>query len=165
MNKYVLDTGFFVNARVYYSSVFGSFWEKLDEAVSNGSIHSVDEVRKEIEKYGGSQEHLLEWMRSHRHVFSIPQDENEERYIRDILTIESFQKSGEKQIRSGSFWADPFVIAKAKHINGAVVTSEISATSSSGKMHGSIKIPDVCEMLHIRCISSEEFMNEQNWQF
>ena len=66
---FILDAGFLIITRKYYREVFPSFWIKMDEASKNKSVYSVSEVRKEIENYGGEQEHLLSWINKHKNFF------------------------------------------------------------------------------------------------
>ena len=165
MKKYVLDTRFFINVRTHYPSIYVSFWEALNEAAENGSLCSVDEVKKEIEQYGGKQEHLLEWVKTHKHVFTKPQ-EDEQKHVARIFGLESFQILGKKQINSGAPWADPFIIAKAMQIDGTVVTEELPAKKDNkGKAQALMKIPDVCKEFGVPCVSIEQFMKDQGWQF
>ena len=165
MKKYVLDTTFFAH-RKYYSSIFTSFWEAMDEAAQNGSIHSVDEVKKELEAYEGEQENLFEWVRANKHIFTEPQDEIEQKYLAEILKLKKFRQYGERQTKAGHHWADPHVIAKAMRIDGTVVTEESFAKQDKkGKARGLMKIPDVCKKFDVPCISDEQFMKDQGWQF
>lgn len=56
--------------------------------------------------------------------------------------------------------ADPFVIATAEILQGAVVTGE--------KPRGNLevpKIPDVCDARKIRCIGFLEMLRELGWKF
>ena len=158
-NCYVMDTNFFVTCRSYYHENFPSFWEKMNEAVLVGKISSVKEVQKELENYRGEQDHLLDWIKRHKHIFTEPTIEELDK-IREILAIPKFQKLiNHKNIKLGWPAADPFLIAKAWTINGIVVTTE---TFASGEK--SPKIPDVCKHLGVKCMHTEEFVNKKGWQ-
>ncbi len=157
---YVLDTGFFVVARGYYPDTFPSFWEKLGDAVAENIVSSVREVKNEIEKYGGEQEHLLNWVKAHPAVFERP-DEEEQGRIREVMR--RFPGSlPEKKQAGGNPWADPFVIARAWRLGATVVTGEKSTGDTKGK---SIRIPDVCDELGVKHTSPEGFMRAQGWRF
>ena len=160
--RYVLDTGFFVHCRVYYPSVFPHFWEKMEDAVTNGTISSVKEVRNEIERYGGSQDELLDWIKTHKTIFSEPSPGEQDR-VREILAVPNFQTLvSKKNTYTGHPVADPFVIAKAWSIGGTVVTNEVSG---SAKTTPKIKIPDVCSHFSVPCINPEKFMAQEKWRF
>jgi hypothetical protein len=55
--------------------------------------------------------------------------------------------------------ADPFVIATAQVLGAVVVTGE-----KRGKLD-SPKIPDVCEIRNIRCITFLDMLRELGWKF
>ena len=165
---YILDTGFFVISRYYYPKTFEPFWKKMDEAVKLGSISSVREVKKELERYGGEQIHLLKWIGSHTQIFTKP-NSIEQSNIRKIFENHKFQNliTKDKMLEGGAF-ADPFVIAKAMVLpkSATVVTIEKPAKrDKKGKMQGAPKIPDICSYFKINCINPQEFMQQQNWRF
>ena len=158
--KYVLDTNFFVISKNYYPESFPSFWQKMEVAVSKEKISSVKEVRKELERYGGEQEYLLAWIKNHKNIFTEP-SENEQDLIRQILRVPDFQELIErKSLLRGYPSADPFLIAKASVTGGVVVTAEKFA--SKGKPP---KIPNVCKRFRVECVTPEEFMSRERWQF
>ena len=154
---YVMDTGFFVTCRSYYHENFPSFWNKMNEAVIVGKISSVKEVQKELENYGGEQEHLLNWIERHEHIFTDPTLEELDK-TREIFKIPKFLKIVKNQARMQEKpVAVPFVIAKAWETRATLVTEE------SRKKEG--KIPDVCEYFGVKCMNTEEFMKNEGWKF
>jgi len=167
---YVLDTGFFVDARKYYLSVFPSFWLKLNEAANENIISSADEVREEVKNYGSAQkrllaeqEHLLAWISNNKRIFGAP-GESEQEKLRQI--VRRFPEALEKSKNAhGGKWADPFVIARAWDLKATVVTGERSAKDKTGHVPSFIKIPDICDKLDVRCVNPEEFMRELGWSF
>lgn len=164
---YVLDTGFFIVTRDYYPDTFPTFWEKMNDAVRLGLISSVSEVRKELERYGGEQAHLINWVASHANIFTKP-NEVEQNHVRAIFGTNDFQNLLNKQaILEGRAIADPFVIAKSMMIgNSVVVTKENPAKrNTKGNIQGSPKIPDVCAHFNMKCILPSEFMRREKWQF
>ena len=90
---FILDTGFFVVARQYYSEVFPSFWVKMGEAVHKMSVYSVSEVKREIEEYGGKQKHLLRWVNQHKNLFPRPSD-REQLCLKKIFGEPKFREAG-----------------------------------------------------------------------
>ena len=154
---YVMDTNFFVTCRSYYHENFPSFWEKMNEAVLVGKISSVKEAKTELENYRGEQDHLLDWIKRHKHIFTEPTLEDLDK-IREILAIPKFQKLVKYQtLMQGKPVADPFVIAKAWETGAVVVTEE------HRKKEG--KIPDVCEYFGVKCMNTEGFMKNEGWKF
>ena len=158
--NYVLDTNFFVRSRFYYPDRFPSFWEKMDEGISDGIISSVKEVMKELERYEGRQEHLLKWIKSHGHIFTEPSADEQDK-IRQILGVPDFQQLvNSKNLLRGRPAADPFVIAKAWDTGAVVVTTETPASENQPP-----KIPNVCAHFEVDCITPEAFMEREGWQF
>ena len=166
--RYVIDTGFFIIARDFYMEIFPSFWEKLDVAAYNEDFSSVEEVRREIEEYGGKQEQLIAWIKEHKKLFTSPTIEEQEK-VREILAAkEGFHTllSKKQQMRPGPF-ADPFIIAKAIVTESVVVTRELpnTKTDRNGKIQGNYKIPNVCAHYGVDCITPEQFMHNEGWRF
>jgi hypothetical protein len=63
-----------------------------------------------------------------------------------------------KERLQGKPVADPFVIAKAKIVQGTVVTQELWKDNSA-------KLPNVCDHFNIPCIDLENFMEKEDWTF
>ncbi len=167
MKHYVLDTGFFSISRDYYPEAFPTLWEKMNESVDKDLISSVIEVKRELDRYGGEQEHLLGWAKDNKHIFTQPTTE-EQMNIRRIFEIPDFTKViNDKEILRGNPQADPFVIAKVMACeDGVVVTGEKHAkTNKNGKRDGAPKIPDICDYFKVECLSPRGFMKEVGWKF
>lgn len=164
--EYILDTGFFVISRSYYPDTFSSFWEKMDAAIIANQISSVSEVKAELERYGGEQTYLIDWLNKQRSIFTRPTPE-EQNNVREILAKKEFQSLIKKQSILGGYpAADPFVIAKAMTRGGAVVSKESPANRDrNGRIIHIPKIPDVCKNFSIPCFSPQEFMERMEWRF
>lgn len=153
---YVFDSSTLIDLfRYYYPSRFPSLWEKFAQAVATQNIISVREVRNEI---GQGEDRLAEWAKEQRDFFQSPEPE-ELRFVAQIFAVPHFQTLVRTQERlQGKPVADPFVIAKAKVLQGCVVTEEVF------KPHGS-RIPNVCRHFSISCLNLEGFMEQENWTF
>ena len=163
---YILDTGFLVLSRDYYPDTFSSFWMELEKLIVSQNISSVDEVKEEIENYGGEQEHLLEWISKHKGIFTKP-TLDEQLNVKKILHTNNFKNIlGRKRILKGEPFADPFLIAKAMTVGGTVVTRErLSTTDKKGNIQGAPRIPNICQHFSVPCMSPKEFMATQGWAF
>ncbi len=155
--SYVFDTSplsaLFKN---FYRRRFPSLWERFDDLVANGHIVSTREVSREIED--GATEDLRDWAAHHQDLFTVP-TAAEGTLVARIYAVPHFQQNIEQQkILKGGKNADAFVIAKAGVVHGTVVTMELL------KPHAA-KIPNICEHFSIPCLSLEEFMEEEGWQF
>lgn len=140
----------------YYRGRFPSLWEKFDGIVDEGRLLSTREVLNEIND--SSIEVLRDWAKDHGEIFATPTAE-EGAFVGKIFAIKHFQNNiGMKKLYKGGYNADPFVVAKAAVIKGAVITME-------GHTPNAAKIPNICERFDILCLSLEEFMEDEGWEF
>ena len=153
----VFDTNSFSVLGNYYPEQFPIFWETLDRAVADGKIISVKEVRTELDFYG-RHPHLSDWVKKHVQIFSSPRPA-EIQFVKAIFSIPHFQTLlSEKDRLAGHLCADPFVIAKAKFIDGCVVTEETLKPNAA-------KIPNVCERFEVDCTNLQGLMEREGWTF
>jgi hypothetical protein len=142
--------------RNYYRRPFRSLWERFDALVADGSIVSTREVLREIED--GSLASLLEWAKDNQHLFAMPVAA-EGAFIGRIYAVPHFQQNIEqRKLLKGGTHADAFVIAKAAVEGRAVVTVERIKPNA-------VKIPNICQHFGVPCLSLEEFMEEEGWEF
>jgi len=154
--KYIFDSDtLIIIFNYYYPEQFTSFWDNFNGFISKQIIISVREVRKELEKKG---DRLSDWAKNHKELFLQPNAE-ESSFITEIFKVRHFRILIQKkqQYIEGPA-ADPFIIAKAKVINGCVVTQEAHTENAA-------KIPNVCDHFGIDCINLEGFMERENWTF
>lgn len=142
--------------RNYYKNRFPSLWEQFDDVIEQGRVTSTREVLREIEDSAIST--LRNWCVDNKDIFTTP-DSNEGAFVSQIFSVPHFQQNIEqRKLYKGGRNADPFVIAKASTIKGTVVTLEEMKPNAA-------KIPNICAHFGIRCISLEEFMEEEEWMF
>jgi hypothetical protein len=142
--------------RNYYRSTFRGLWERFDRLVAGGRIVSTREALREIED--GGPDSLLEWAAQHHDLFTTPTAAEGE-FVARIYRVAHFQLNIEQQkLLKGGKNADPFVVAKAAVENRTVVTMETLRPNAA-------RIPNICEHFGIRCLSLEEFMQEEGWTF
>lgn len=140
----------------FYRNRFPSLWVRFDDLIANGQIVSTREVMREIED--GATESLRDWAAQHQELFATP-TAAEGAFVTQIYAIPHFQQNIEQQkILKGGRNADPFVVAKAAVEQGTVVTMELLRPNAA-------KIPNICSHFNIRCLSLEEFMEREGWQF
>ncbi|MBN2308189.1 MAG: DUF4411 family protein [Candidatus Hydrogenedentes bacterium] len=154
---YVFDTSSFRVVDHYFPDRFPSFWERFDEAVSDGIVVSVREVRNELDRQS-RRPHLEEWIGRNRSIFLQPSSEEMD-FVAQVFAIPHFQHLVKAEnLLKGMPVADPFVIASAKCRNGCVVTEE------SRREHAA-RIPNVCEHFGIDCTNVDGFMAREGWEF
>jgi hypothetical protein len=154
---YVFDTNVFITLGLYYPSRFPTIWERLNKLAQNGKLRSVREVRNELE-LGNASSHISEWIKANRNIFKIPTEE-EQRIVRDILGDNRFCGLVKREnILKGLPVADPFIIAAAKMHKGIVVTQENYRPNAA-------RIPTVCDVLNIKCINLEKFLEIEKLKY
>lgn len=152
---YIFDTSSFLELSHYYPKRFPTLWASFDKMVKAGKIISVKEAFNEI---NDSKPELFEWVQANKGIFCEPIEE-EALFIAKIFLVKNFQQAIEqKKVLRGGAFADPFVIAKAKIINGIVVTQEKLKPTAA-------KIPNICAHFSVQCMNLENFMEEQDWIF
>ena len=81
------------------------------------------EVRRELDAQV-HHIHLFDWVGDHGDIF-FPPNPAEMRFVSEIFSVQHFQMLVNAKTRLlGQPCADPFIIAKAKFIDGCVVTEE-----------------------------------------
>lgn len=142
--------------RNYYRARFPTLWQRFDRLVDDGQIVSTREALREIKD--GSLESLREWAMQNETLFTMP-TASEGGAAAKIYAVRHFQQNIEQQkILKGGKNADAFVIARAMIQGTTVVTME--ALKPNGA-----KIPNICAHFGVRCLSLEEFMEAEGWQF
>lgn len=151
---YSIDTsGLITSWRVTHNPKnYPTFWERLDNLVSNDELRASEEVLEDLSK---KDDDVYRWARLRSAMF-VPLYDEIQLAVRAMLRrfpriIDS------RRNRSGS---DPWVIALAQVEDLTVITFE-------GRTHNLDKprIPDICDELRIRCINVHELIREQGWLF
>ena len=153
---YIFDSNVLINLfKNFYKSVFVSLWQIFDTYIINEKITSVREVFNEIEE---RDDQLSKWAKQNRKIFTQPSIE-ELAFIKEIFKVTHSQNLIRTEERlKGKPVADPFVISKAKIINGCVVSDEKIKENAA-------KIPNICEHFNVPYLNLEEFMKKENWTF
>jgi hypothetical protein len=140
----------------YYRSRFPTLWNNFDALVGGGGIVSTREVVREIED--SSIAELRDWAKKNPAIFTIP-NAAEGAFVAKIYSVAHFQQNIEQQkLLKGGRNADPFVIAKAATDGKTVVTMELLKANAA-------KIPNICKHFGIPCLTLEQFMEAEGWQF
>jgi len=153
--KYCIDTSALLDAwvRWYAPDILPTFWEKIDQTISEGRLLSSEEVLHELERKEGDT--LYKWAGQRRSIF-LPLDDAVQKAHIEIMGQFGRLVDG----RTGKSYADPWVIATAVVNDCTVVTGEIGTGSLTRP-----KIPDVCASLGIDCISVMKLIRAEGWRF
>lgn len=167
MSKYIVDSNFFIQAHrsIYPLDVVQSFWLKVNDLSQNGTIVSIDKVKKEIYDNSSHEDELKLWCSSNLpNDFFINTDTVLQNYIRIVswtnamshhYTPSAIQEFLETDL------ADPWLVAFAMSNNWTIVTQEKSQPDRKNR----IKIPEVCNQFNVRYINTIEMFRELNENF
>ena len=156
---YVFDTSSFIVLSHYYRKQFPSLWKNIDDQVKDNKIISVKEVFNEIEAHGPETD-LKKWARENKKIFQSMEEKESHILSKIFKDYPKFQNMvNEKARLKGKPVADPFIVVKAIHIKGTVISEE------SFQKDG-IKIPNLCKVMNnLPCLKLKDFMEEHNWSF
>lgn len=150
--QYVIDTSALIDLKNQYpESVFPGVWERFNEMCGDGKIIAPREVLKEIKRGDDS---LATWADLNDQVFLEP-CESEIEILQQVLRVYS-PLAIEKH--STGLWADPLVIACAKHYNLPIIQQELNDSKQ-------FKIPSIAKQFNVNCIKLIKFFEEESWLF
>ncbi len=154
---YVFDTSSFQQLfHCYHADRFPSLWRKFDELVERRAITSVENVMREIsnrdKKHGE-----LEWAQKHPDLFPRA-TADESQFFHQIYQIPQFRHVVPADIRDIDTPADPYLIARAKTIEGMIITQERQRGNRVG-------IPSICRHFGVNCGTLDDLMDAEGWSF
>lgn len=159
MEKFVFDTNILIDLKHFNPLVFKSLWENIQFMLEINMIYSVLEVHNELSKTEDMlNEKWEEFDRKFGFFIDLSEKANSMEYwevMRELEIFETFQKHGERE----HYWADPYLISVAKVDGSIVVTNETMNRNPKRK------IPFVCQELGIPCMTFDEFMIHNGWQW
>jgi len=150
---YCVDTSGWLDGwqRHYPPDVFPTLWTKLDGVVTQGEIISSEEVYVELKR---KADDLHEWVQARKQML-VPLDEAIQ--LRATELLGEFPRLVDT-LRNRSK-ADPFVIATAIERTAVVVTGEGPGSLEKPR------IPTVCQVRGIRCITFLQMIRELRLTF
>lgn len=163
MNKYLLDTNFFLDSclRYYQNDFFPDFWKWIKYSTQTTSIiRTIKKVKEELNK---KDDFISDFIKGLPKDFFIDETRYLEYYgkvIRTSQTMEFNQPAKEKFAEKSR--ADAWLLAVASSDSFIIVSNEKMPDKKEKK---NIKIPRMCNELNIRCIDIFDFIKEQNLEF
>ena len=165
MSIFVIDNNIFsrtLRNMAMDSGVFDNIYKPLEAGLKNGTMISVDEVYLELHTLWGAENAKDkrvkegEWLKKYKSAFKSLTDA-EGKILADIFKNKKFREGiKEKSLRAGSYEADAILVAKAKCVNGIVVTAESTAKPNSEK------IPNICVAQGVPFIGIQDFYKVLN---
>lgn len=156
---YCLDANVLIQAwQKYYSpKLCADYWRVLNELGKRGTIFLAAEIHQEIVK---TEDELTEWLKASE----IPIHKTDGGVIgcwKKILDANPIHTELVHE-RKGRSLGDPWVISHAMSAGATVVTKEERITAANAK---TVKIPNVCDNMGVRCVDDFEFLEELNIHF
>jgi hypothetical protein len=150
--QYVIDSSALFDLKDQYPvNIFSGLWDSFNDICRERLVIAPREVLREIK--GGNDE-LLSWAHEHEDIFLEPCEE-------ELIILQALMGQYPKEViakYSTRPWADPLVIACAKHYRLPIIQHETNDRNQ-------YKIPPMAAKLKIKCIKLVEFFNDQNWNF
>lgn len=163
MNKYLIDTNIFIESayRFYAFDICPGFWEFLNKCARLDSVKSIDKVYKEITSDNLKLQDFKEQLNNRGFFLSIENNIRAESYAEVTQALRAMQYK-RLAIDNFSKGADYFLVALAYQESYTIVTHE---AKSGNNAKNTIKIPNVCEQLGIKCIDIAEFLRREQARF
>jgi predicted nucleic acid-binding protein len=156
---YSLDANVLIQAwqKYYAPAICPSYWDVLSDLGKAGTLFLAEEIYEEITR---TDDDLTAWLKQS----DLPVIATDSQVIdcwKRILAAEPIHVELVHE-RRGRSLGDPWVVAHAMSRGATVVTKEEKITAADSK---TVKIPNVCENMQIRCIDDFQFVRELNLEF
>ncbi|MBX9810347.1 MAG: DUF4411 family protein [Burkholderiales bacterium] len=161
--RYLVDANVLMQAkRLYYRfAVCPGFWDCIAWHHKQGSILSIDRVKKEIDD---GKDDLSQWVKSKcpKTFFEASTDSAiAAEYGNAMVWVQSQSRYTPAAKSKFATDADGWLIAYAKHHGVTVVTQEVPAPDSRKEA----KIPDVCDALGVKYVDTFDMLEKLKVQF
>ena len=157
--KYLLDSNIFINAkRIHYGFDFcPGFWDWIELKNKSGIIFSIEKVYDEITS---SDDNLSDWAKKKGNALFLKPDDDlyfSFEPISSWLYSKTYRQTAINDFLSS---ADHYLVAHALAKGYVVVSNEVPSGKSK-----SVKIPDVCNGVGVKCIKTHELLRMENARF
>lgn len=160
---YLLDSNIYINFydRYYRMTFFPTFWMRLVN-ILNSKVVIPDIVVSETYQ----DENFSKWLKDNYKGDYLKHGEFAQSWSEVINYVDSCGYYKSEAIMSDRGWgnvriADPWLIAIAKEKGYTIVTDEIKNPNLNLKNPSkSVKIPDVCHGMGVRCITMNQFFEK-----
>ena len=152
---YCVDTSALIHAwrRAYPPKRFPKLWDAIDQLIDDKRMIASLEVYFELQK---KDDEVSEWAKERKDTLFHDIDETSQAAVVELMA--NYPKLVDTS--TGKSGADPFVIALAKSPpTSTVVTQEAGGSAKSPK------IPFVCQVEGLTCISVLEMIDNEDWVF
>lgn len=155
---YIIDSNILIESKNKHFKIqpMHEFWDWMVSLGERDIVKIPEKVYSELHK---ANDELYLWMKEHKEKFYIP-DDGAITNLKKVLEIyELLYKNDISDEMLESMQADPYIISHAITNNGIVVSNEFHKEKIIRSIKG-IKIPTVCEMLGVKCLTLPQFLWE-----
>ncbi|RYX83397.1 DUF4411 family protein [bacterium] len=164
MSMLVVDSNFFIQAHrsTYPLDVAKSFWQKVSELAHNGKICSIDKVKSELFT---NNDLLTEWCQENLPDNFFVDSSPVINSYRIVIQTATARIPAYNQRALDTFFdaeeADAWLIAHGLFSSLSIVTHETSEPQKINR----VKIPDICNLLNIRTLTTIQMFRELGESF
>ena len=165
MKKYILDTNIYINfyERYYNIDYFPSFWQNISPILNKHVI--VPEI---IISENYQDKWFRDWLETNYREDIINHKLYASDWTKVLQHVSLSNMYRNEALTSDKGWAkesiaDPWIIAIALAENYTIVTNERKNNGLNSKNPSkSVKIPDICQDLNVKCIDMLGFFKDVN---
>ncbi|MDE2644243.1 MAG: DUF4411 family protein [Bacteroidota bacterium] len=156
---YLLDSNVFIGAhQFHYSFDFHpGFWDWLIQTNLEGKVFSIEKVYEEISQ---QEDQLYEWAQNRKGEFFLenpPDIDGHLKHVTDCVNRGNYKPTAIEEFLKS---ADYYLIGYALFSDFRIVTHEVPRSRK-----GRIKIPSVCQVLGVECITPFDMLRQENARF
>ncbi len=160
MDRYLLDTNFFITSEQYIPfDIFPSFWSSLAALLESGEALIHESVMDELKR---KEDELLPWLKSLNNVKPVKASQQVlDKYLEvcNWPASKNYDSNAIKEF-TATDRADAWLCAEACVSGYVLVTYEKSSNSIK-----KVKIPNVCDAFGVTCIDCRNFMRKEGFKF
>ena len=153
---FIIDSNILIEAKNFHFPLAPThpFWDWLVMLGKKGEIKIPEEVYKELE---AGNDNLPEWLQRHKSLFFLSKNNAYSELPSVLESYTALYGSEISETELEVMKADPWVIAHAKALGGGVICNE-RIKAKVLKSVKEVKVPSVCKMLNIECLSLAQFL-------
>jgi hypothetical protein len=154
---YSVDTSSLIEAYrfLYPMKNFPALWQEFEKLIKSDRLKMSELVFEEVMQ----DEVLDKWCRDKvlKPYLESKIDDSDQKTVRNILS----KYPGMLNVKKGTSGADPWVVALAMKFQNVIVVTE---EKSTGNLQHP-RIPDVCKVSNIECVTIAGIVKKENWIF
>ena len=154
---YSVDTSSLIEAYrfLYPMKNFPALWQEFEKLIKSDRLKMSELVFEEVMQ----DEVLDKWCRDKvlKPYLESKIDDSDQKTVRNILS----KYPGMLNVKKGTSGADPWVVALAMKFQNVIVVTE---EKSTGNLQHP-RIPDVCKVSNIECVTIAGIVRKENWIF